>query len=270
MTKEERAVAALKKRQEEVDAKRKVQDEERKTQQEFMKQARYGQEDPYERERRERRERREKEERERGKDAAVHDKDRSREQDAIKERYLGLKKKKKRIRRMNDRKFVFDWDAGEDTSVDYNPLYKEKHQVQLFGRGNIAGIDIRQQKTHQSKFYGDLLEKRRTAGEKDQEKVRLKKVAKKEAKQLFDDRHWKDKDLSIMVERDWRIMREDFNIMCKGGKIALPLRCWTEAEIQPEIIDVINEVGYTEPTPIQRQAIPIGLQNRDIIGVAET
>lgn len=25
-----------------------------------------------------------------------------------------------------------------------------------------------------------------------------------------------------------------------------------------------------DPTPIQRQAIPIGLQNRDIIGVAET
>ncbi len=25
-----------------------------------------------------------------------------------------------------------------------------------------------------------------------------------------------------------------------------------------------------EPTPIQRQAIPIGLQNRDIIGIAET
>ena len=25
-----------------------------------------------------------------------------------------------------------------------------------------------------------------------------------------------------------------------------------------------------EPTPIQRQAIPIGLQNRDLIGIAET
>lgn len=27
---------------------------------------------------------------------------------------------------------------------------------------------------------------------------------------------------------------------------------------------------WQDPTPIQRQAIPIGLQNRDIIGVAET
>ena len=29
-------------------------------------------------------------------------------------------------------------------------------------------------------------------------------------------------------------------------------------------------VALKEPTPIQRQAIPIGLLNRDIIGVAET
>ena len=27
---------------------------------------------------------------------------------------------------------------------------------------------------------------------------------------------------------------------------------------------------FKEPSPIQRQAIPIGLQNRDLIGVAET
>ena len=64
------------------------------------------------------------------------------------ERYLGIIKKKKRIRRMNDRKFVFDWDAGEDTSNDYNPLYKERHQVQFFGRGHIAGIDIKVGMSH--------------------------------------------------------------------------------------------------------------------------
>ena len=38
---------------------------------------------------------------------------------------------------------MFDWDATDDTSVDYNPLYKEKHQIQLFGRGHRAGIDLK-------------------------------------------------------------------------------------------------------------------------------
>ena len=33
---------------------------------------------------------------------------------------------------------------------------------------------------------------------------------------------------------------------------------------------LILQLGYVEPSPIQRQAIPIGLQNRDVIGVAET
>jgi ATP-dependent RNA helicase DDX23/PRP28 len=35
-------------------------------------------------------------------------------------------------------------------------------------------------------------------------------------------------------------------------------------------LGVIDEIGYKDPSPIQRQAIPIGLQNRDIIGIAET
>ena len=59
-------------------------------------------------------------------------KDKEKEHEAIKERYLGLMKKKRRVRRLNDRKFVFDWDQGEDTSVDYNPLYKERHQVNKY------------------------------------------------------------------------------------------------------------------------------------------
>jgi len=61
----------------------------------------------------------------------------------LQERYLGIIRRKKRVRRLNDRKFVFDWDAGEDTSVDYNPIYKDKHHVQFFGRGHVAGIDIK-------------------------------------------------------------------------------------------------------------------------------
>ncbi|KAG5675267.1 hypothetical protein PVAND_005181 [Polypedilum vanderplanki] len=197
-------------------------------------------------------------------------KDKEKESEAIRERYLGMMKKKRRVRRLNDRKFVFDWDANEDTSNDYNLLYKDRHYVQFFGRGNIAGIDIKEQKRKQSKFYGDLLEKRRTEAEKEQEKVRLKKVKKKEDKQKWDDRHWTEKEFDEMTERDWRIFREDYNITIKGGKIPNPIRKWPEASLSKEILDIIDKVGYKDPTPIQRQAIPIGLQNRDIIGIAET
>lgn len=143
-------------------------------------------------------------------------------------------------------------------------------QVQFFGRGNVAGIDIKAQRRDQSKFYGELLEKRRTEAEKEQEKVRLKKVKKREDKQRWDDRHWSDKLCEEMTERDWRIFREDYNITIKGGRIPDPIRSWKESSIPAEILEIIDKVGYKDPTPIQRQAITIGLQNRDIIGVAET
>lgn len=190
--------------------------------------------------------------------------------EAIRERYLGITKKKRRVRRLNDRKFVFDWDTTEDTSNDYNILYKDRHHVQFYGRGNIAGIDIKEQKKQQSHFYGDLLEKRRTHAEKEQEKLRLRKVKNKEDKQKYDDRHWTEKDLDEMTERDWRIFREDYNITIKGGRIPNPIRNWEESGFAKEVLEIIEKVGYKEPTPIQRQAISIGLQNRDIIGVAET
>ena len=47
-----------------------------------------------------------------------------------------------------------------------NPNYK-CYQIQFFGRGNIAGVDIKAQR--KETFYGKLLEERRTQAEKDQE-----------------------------------------------------------------------------------------------------
>ena len=85
-----------------------------------------------------------------------------------------------------------------------------------------------------------------------------------------DERHWSDKPLDEMKERDWRIFREDFSIAARGGAIPVPLRTWEESTIPPKILQVIDEVGYKEPSPIQRQAIPIGMQNRDLIGIAKT
>ena len=38
----------------------------------------------------------------------------------------------------------------------------------------------------------------------------------------------------------------------------------------PELLRAVAEQGYTEPTPIQRQAIPAVLARRDIMGSAQT
>ncbi|CAD5231606.1 unnamed protein product [Bursaphelenchus xylophilus] len=197
--------------------------------------------------------------------------DPKKQQEAIRSRYLGAQKeKKKRGRRLHERKFVFEWDNSEDTSVDYDKLYQERHEVQFFGRGSIAGVDVNAQKKQKSEFYQTIMDQRRTDGQKEQEEHRLELERRKQKKEDHDNRHWTTKPLAEMQDRDWRIFREDFNITIKGGNITKPIRNWEEAGLPKEVLDVIKKIGYTEPTPIQKQAIPIGLQNRDIIGVAET
>ena len=85
------------------------------------------------------------------------------------------------------------------------------------------------------------------------------------------------KPVQKMTARDWRILKENFDISVKGGKAPPPLRNFRESStphvppIHPTLVRAIERVlKYKEPSPIQRQAIPIGLQRRDLIGVAET
>lgn len=84
------------------------------------------------------------------------------------------------------------------------------------------------------------------------------------------------KPLEKMTARDWRIFRENYDITVKGGKAPSPLRSFRETSlgldpIHPHLLDAIEKtLKYKQPSPIQRQAIPIGLQRRDLIGIAET
>jgi ATP-dependent RNA helicase RhlE len=43
-----------------------------------------------------------------------------------------------------------------------------------------------------------------------------------------------------------------------------------ELQISEPILKALSEKNYENPTPIQEQAIPIGLQSRDLIGIAQT
>jgi ATP-dependent RNA helicase RhlE len=40
--------------------------------------------------------------------------------------------------------------------------------------------------------------------------------------------------------------------------------------LRPEVLQAVRSVGYTHPTPIQREAIPLALAGRDLIGLAQT
>lgn len=40
--------------------------------------------------------------------------------------------------------------------------------------------------------------------------------------------------------------------------------------IAPAILDVLKKLQFTTPTPIQRQAIPIAIQGKDMVGIAQT
>ena len=84
---------------------------------------------------------------------------------------------------------------------------------------------------------------------------------------------WWDKSLSEMTQRDWRVFNEEYSINIRTSSKVLannPLRNWQESDISPEVLDMINKLGYHDPTPIQRAAIPNALAVKDIIGIAET
>lgn len=40
--------------------------------------------------------------------------------------------------------------------------------------------------------------------------------------------------------------------------------------IAPRLLDIIGQLGFKSPTPIQAQAIPVAIQGKDIVGIAQT
>lgn len=194
----------------------------------------------------------------------------------IRARYLGQKldKSKPRLRKAADKKVIFDWNVGDDTTAAERGSWTSEIKGQgtggaMFG-GRLAGMDGGAKKDSEDIVVPDKLVmlSRRVPLTFPSHADALER--RRAGRGNNDERHWSDKPLDEMKDRDWRIFREDFSIAARGGAIPVPLRSWRESKIPAKILDVVDEVGYTEPSPIQRQAIPIGMQNRDLIGIAKT
>lgn len=216
--------------------------------------------------------------------------------------------KTKKLPNEKRRQFQFEWNSTDDTArEDTNPLYARRVPVaSLFGRGFVGGVDPREQ-NERSSFMRALAQRRvqemnqldsldptlslaqREARRREREAVFSRQFSgdassSVQTSQLINDpysarkrsrfeeqtQHWSEKALEVMTDRDWRIFREDFDIRIVGGRASLPLRQWHEAAFPEAIRRAIQDAGYLEPSPIQRQAIPIGLEGRDILAIAET
>ena len=40
--------------------------------------------------------------------------------------------------------------------------------------------------------------------------------------------------------------------------------------IAPKLLEVLSQKGYTTPTPIQAQAIPVAIEGKDVMSIAQT
>lgn len=131
-------------------------------------------------------------------------------------------------------KFLFDWDESEDTSSDVQLLVPVKKRI----------VD-------------ELLE--------------IPSKRKKSEVSAYDKMHWTEKPLSKMTDRDWRIMKEDYDIVIKGKSNVILLRNWKEGDF-PEAMkkNILSSLNYKDPTPIQRASIPLAISGSDVIGIAET
>ncbi|KAG9236471.1 Pre-mRNA-splicing ATP-dependent RNA helicase prp28 [Amylocarpus encephaloides] len=179
---------------------------------------------------------------------------------------------KKKRRRTTEKKFNFEWSTEEDTSPDYNPIYSARAEANFYGRGRLGGFAEDTSENGALKYAKALAERDSVAGS-----ARAKEIMEMERRRKEDqtgrnslDKHWSEKKLEHMRERDWRIFKEDFNISTKGGAIPNPMRSWKESGLPTRLLDVVAQVGYDEPSAVQRAAIPIALQARDLIGVAVT
>jgi superfamily II DNA/RNA helicase len=153
--------------------------------------------------------------------------------EAISQRYYVSKKdpSRKRVRVQ----YKLDWDDEDDTSEGCDLFFKESSTVKPLARSTLDETEC----SLSSKGLDSFVP-------------------------------WKEKQLSEMLPRDWRALKEEFEIFTRGKDVPFPLRDWSDAPLPKSLQQSISKAGYKSPTSVQRQCVPLGINGRDMIGIAAT
>jgi hypothetical protein len=99
-------------------------------------------------------------------------------------------------------------------------------------------------------------------GHKDHSSIQYMEVAKD-----FYEEHAEIADLSAEMVQS---LRHKMEIRVSGVGVVKPVMSFAHFGFDDALLQTIIQSGFSEPTIIQKQAVPVALCGRDIIGVAET
>lgn len=65
-------------------------------------------------------------------------------------------------------------------------------------------------------------------------------------------------------------LRRKMNLRVTGLGAVRPVCSFAHFGFDEKMMDAIRKAGYTQPTPIQAQAVPLAMAGRDVIGIGKT
>ncbi|KAG9322952.1 hypothetical protein KVV02_004328 [Mortierella alpina] len=77
-------------------------------------------------------------------------------------------------------------------------------------------------------------------------------------------------DIAKLSDDQVRQVRTELDMRVTGADVAKPCISFAHFGFEEALMETIRRAGYSEPSGIQRQAIPVALSGRDIIGIAAT
>ncbi|KAG0216252.1 ATP-dependent RNA helicase ddx42 [Mortierella sp. GBA30] len=77
-------------------------------------------------------------------------------------------------------------------------------------------------------------------------------------------------DIAKLAEDQVRQIRMELDMRVSGADVVKPCISFAHFGFEEPLMETIRRAGYSEPSGIQRQAIPVALSGRDIIGIAKT
>lgn len=79
-----------------------------------------------------------------------------------------------------------------------------------------------------------------------------------------------DPAVSARSEREVEAFRKSKEIAVTGNNVPRPVHTFEEAGFPKYVMDEVKAQGFSGPTAIQSQGLPMALSGRDVVGIAET